>query len=396
MLLDLLLVLLALPVLAAAGYLLLLTLLSGEKAAPPRVTPRLKFDVIIPAHNEEAGIARTVANLSRVDWPVELRRILVVADNCADATADRAREAGATVLVRHNKELRGKGYALQYAFEQSLKDGFADAVVVVDADTEVTSNLLHAFALRLEAGAQAAQAHYGVLNPHASWRTKLMAVSMALFHKVRSLGRERLGVSCGLRGNGMCFTHAIIRQVPHDAFSIVEDLEYGIRLGQAGHRVHYAWEAEALGEMVSSEKASRSQRRRWEGGRMAMMRKFGLPLLAEGLSKGDKVLVDLAMDLLVPPLSWVVLGAGGVTVAAAALSLWQGHVALSAYAGAASVLALVLYVMRGWWVSGMGLGGLLALARAPFYVAWKIWLMMSRPEEKKGEWVRTARETQKP
>jgi 1,2-diacylglycerol 3-beta-glucosyltransferase len=396
MLLDSLLVLLALPVLAATGYLLLLTLLSGEKEAPARVTPRLKFDVIIPAHNEEAGIARTVANLSRVDWPVELRRILVVADNCSDATADRAREAGATVLVRNNQELRGKGYALQYAFERSLKDGFADAVVVVDADTEVTPNLLHAFALRLEAGAQAVQAHYGVLNPHASWRTELMTIFLALFHKVRSMGRERLGVSCGLRGNGMCFTHAIIRQVPHEAFSIVEDLEYGIRLGQAGHRVHYAWEAEVLGEMASSEKAARSQRRRWDGGRMAMMRTYGLPLLSEGLRKGDKVLVDLAMDLLVPPMSWVVLGAGALAVASGALSLWQGHVALSAYAAAASVLAITLYVLRGWWVSGMGVSGLVALSRAPFYVLWKIGLMMSRPEEKKGEWVRTARENPKP
>jgi 1,2-diacylglycerol 3-beta-glucosyltransferase len=394
--LDPLLVLLALPVLTASGYLLLLTLLSGEKQAPPRVTPRLKFDVIIPAHNEEAGIARTVANLSAVDWPVALRRILVVADNCSDATAQRAREAGATVLVRHDQQLRGKGYALQHAFEHSLKEGFADAVVVVDADTEVTPNLLHAFALRLEAGAQAVQAHYGVLNPHASWRTQLMAIGMALFHKVRSLGRERLGVSCGLRGNGMCFTHAIIRQVPHEAFSIVEDLEYGIRLGQAGQRVHYAWEAEALGEMVSSEKASRSQRRRWEGGRAAMMRQYGLPLLAEGLRKRDKVLVDLAMDLLVPPLSWVVLSAGGLLGASAALSLWRGQLALSTWPAAASALALVLYVLRGWWLSGMGTQGLLALARAPVYVAWKLWLMLSRPEEKKGEWVRTTREAPKP
>jgi hypothetical protein len=44
----------------------------------------------------------------------------------------------------------------------------------------------------------------------------------------------------------------------------------------------------------------------------------------------------------------------------------------------------------------MGLSGLSALAWAPFYVAWKVWLMLSRPEEKKGEWVRTAREGQKP
>ncbi len=393
---DVLLLVLALPVVLACGYLLLLTLLSADMAAPARVPPRLKFDIIVPAHNEEAGIARTVANLSALDYPEVLRRILVVADNCSDATAERAREAGATVLVRNNTEKRGKGFALEHAFEHSVKEGFADAVVVVDADTVVSSHLLHSFALRLEAGAHALQAHYGVLNPHASWRTRLMAIALALFHKVRSLGRERLGVSCGLRGNGMCFSHQAIRQVPHDAFSIVEDLEYGIRLGRAGHRVHYVWEAEVLGEMVSSEKAARSQRRRWEGGRWAMTKQFGVPLLDEALEKRDAVLLDLAMDLLVPPLSYVVLGAVGLAVAAGALSAWQGHLALSAYAAAFCGVALGLHVLRGWWLSGMGAQGLLALMRAPFYVAWKVWLMVAGPRDKKGEWVRTTREARKP
>jgi GT2 family glycosyltransferase len=393
---DVLVLVLALPVVVACGYLLVLTLLSGDKPAPPQVAPRLKFDIIVPAHNEEAGIARTVTNLSAVDYPVALRRILVVADNCSDSTADRAREAGATVLVRFDTEKRGKGFALAHAFEHSLKDGFADAVVVVDADTEVSPHLLHSFGLRLEAGAHAIQAHYGVLNPHDSWRTRLMTIGLALFHKVRSLGRERLGVSCGLRGNGMCFSHSVIREVPHDAFSIVEDLEYGIRLGRKGHRVHYAWEAEVLGEMVSSEKAARSQRRRWEGGRWAMTKQFGVPLLGEALRKRDGVLLDLAMDLLVPPLSYVVLGALALAMAAGALSVAQGHVALSAYAAAFCVGSLGLYVLRGWWVSGMGLRGLLALMRAPFYVVWKVWLMVAGPRDKKGEWVRTTREVRKP
>ena len=393
---DVLVLVLALPVVVACGYLLLLTLLSADKPAPARVAPRLKFDVIVPAHNEEAGIARTVTNLSAMDYPAALRRILVVADNCSDATADRAREAGATVLVRHDTEKRGKGFALAHAFEHSLKDGFADAVVVVDADTQVSPHLLHSFGLRLEAGAHAIQAHYGVLNPHDSWRTRLMTIGLALFHKVRSLGRERLGVSCGLRGNGMCFSHPVIREVPHDAFSIVEDLEYGIRLGRKGHRVHYAWEAEVLGEMVSSEKAARSQRRRWEGGRWAMTKQFGVPLLGEALRKRDGVLLDLAMDLLVPPLSYVVLGAIAVAMAAGALSWWQGHVALSAYSAAFCVGSLGLYVLRGWWVSGMGARGLLALMQAPFYVAWKVWLMVAGPRDKKGEWVRTTREARKP
>ncbi len=386
----------AVPVLAACGYLLLLTLLSKRPAPPASGAPTLKFDVVVPAHNEEEGITRTVANLSAMDWPGPFRRIVVVADNCTDKTAERAREAGATVLVRNDPTLRGKGYALKRAFEESLREGFADAVVVVDADTVVSSNLLHAFASRLQGGAHAIQAHYGVSNSSVSWRTRLMTVALALFNGVRSMGRERLGVSTGLRGNGMCFSRDILRRVPHEAFSLVEDLEYGIRLGQAGERVFYAWEAEVQGEMVSSEKASRSQRRRWEGGRREMVRRWAPPLVREALRRRSGVLLDLAIDLLIPPLSTVALGAVGVLTVGAALSGWQGSVTPSAWVGVACVAALVLYVMRGWWMSGVGMRGLLDLARAPVFIAWKLWLSLNPPREQKGEWIRTAREGQRP
>lgn len=394
-LLDAALVVVSLPVLAACAYLGLLTLLSARRPAPPASAPRLKFDLIVPAHNEEAGIARTVANLSKVDYPAALRRILVVADNCVDSTAERAREAGATVLERKDDQLRGKGYALHYAFARSLSDGFANAVVVVDADTEVSPNLLTAFAHRLEHGAHAVQAHYGVLNPDASWRTQLITIALGMFHRVRSLGRERLGVSCGLRGNGMCFSHQAIQEVPHEAFSVVEDLEYGIRLGRAGYRVHYAWEAEVLGEMVSSEKAARSQRRRWEGGRMAMAKLHGLPLLKDAVRRRSRLFLDLAMDVLVPPLSYVALGTIAVTVAAAGLALWSHSVPVSASVAAACCLLLGAYVLRGWWVSGVGWRGVGAMARAPVYILWKVVLMVRR-NPSKNEWVRTAREGQKP
>jgi len=386
-----------LPVVAGCGYLLLLTLLSWRRAAPVPPAPARKFDVVIPSHNEELGIARTVANLSAVDYPGNLRRILVVADNCSDATAQKAREAGATVLERFDTEKRGKGYALAFAFERSQKDGFADAVVVVDADTVVTPNLLHAYAARLERGAHAVQAHYGVMNPTASWRTRLMTIALGMFHRVRSLGREALGVSCGLRGNGMCFTHEVLKQVPHDAFSVVEDLEYGIRLGRKGHRVHYAWESEVLGEMVTAEKQSRSQRQRWEGGRAQMRKLHGWPLLKDALAQRSGLLLDLSLDVLVPPLSQLVLATVGGAVAAAVVAWLSGGTAVAASALAGFGLAsLGAYVLRGWWVSGVGPRGLLDLAWAPVYVVWKVWLMLRGPgAEKRGEWVRTTREAER-
>jgi hypothetical protein len=214
-----------------------------------------------------------------------------------------------------------------------------------------------------------------------------------MFHQVRSIGRERLGVSSGLRGNGMCFTLPLLRQVPHDAFSLVEDLEYGIRLGRAGHRVAYAWEADVLGEMVSGEKASRSQRARWEHGRDQMARNFGWPLLREGLARRSGLLLDLAMDVLVPPLSRLVLACVGGALASSALLYFTGSGLVASGVYSTALMCVGVYVFAGWLHSGTGLRGLLDLALAPVYVAWKVTLMFQRRATKKpGEWVRTTRE----
>jgi cellulose synthase/poly-beta-1,6-N-acetylglucosamine synthase-like glycosyltransferase len=389
---ELLLVLSALPVVAASGYLLLLSVLAWRRPPTPPGDTQPCFDLVVPAHNEEQGIAQTVRSLRQVNYPPERFRVLVVADNCTDQTGAQAAEAGAIVLARNDPDHRGKGYALELAFERSLAEGFSQAVVVVDADTLVSANLLQAFAARLSAGAVAVQAHYGVQNPNASWRTRLMVLALALFHRVRSLGRERLGVSCGLRGNGMCFSTRIIREVPHQAYSLVEDLEYGIRLGRAGHRVTYADEAEVFGEMVSGEKASRSQRRRWEQGRRAIARAQGWPLLRDALAQRSGLLLDLAADLLVPPLTLVVGASLLGTAVTFGWSVWLGRPSAALWLLTGCDLGLVAYVLTGWWRSGIGPRGLLDLAFAPLYVVWKLLLMVRSPKEKKDEWVRTARE----
>ena len=297
---NLLLVALSLPVAAAAVYLFTATLLSGRLPLPAPSQSRRRFRFIVPAHNESAGIASTVVSLLAVDYPSELFEVVVVADNCEDDTAEQARAAGAVVLERNDKERRGKGYALLLAFSNLPAE--VDSVVVVDADTLVSPNILHAFAARRDLGAVALQADYAVRNPNAAWRTRLIAIAFGAFHIVRSRARERLGLSCGLRGNGMCFSAAILSEVPHEAFSIVEDVEYGLRLGEAGHRVHYADEAHVYGEMVSTAAAASSQRRRWEEGRKELVRRNGRRLLLAGLAKQNRVLFDLALDLLLPPL----------------------------------------------------------------------------------------------
>jgi cellulose synthase/poly-beta-1,6-N-acetylglucosamine synthase-like glycosyltransferase len=213
---------------------------------------------------------------------------------------------------------------------------------------------------------------------------------------VRSLARERLGLSCGLRGNGMGFSRTVLRAVPYDAFSIVEDLEYGLQLGYAGFRVQYVHEARVLGQMVVTERASRSQRRRWEHGRQALIRQHVLRLLGRAWRRRDPLLVDLAADLLVPPLAQLVaLNAVGATFCILAARVNGGALAIAPYVWGASFCGMLLYVIRGLALSGVGPVGLFDLLWAPVYVSWKLTLRFKEkwqgPKDPK-DWIRTTRE----
>lgn len=381
---------LALPAACASVYLLLLTLLSRASPSPRPSSRRLRFDVIVPAHDEANGIAAVVASLRRLDWPADRFRVLVVADNCTDATAALARAAGAEVLERNDARHRGKGYALACAFAASRAHGRADAVVVVDADSEASTNLLEAFAARIETGAEVAQAHYGVLNARASWRTRLMSIAMTSFHRVRSRARERLGLSCGIRGNGWCITHRLLRQVPYGAFSLTEDIEYGIELGLAEFRVHYADEAHVDGVMVSGERAARSQRQRWESGRLQLIRSRTLPLLRAARRPGGKICLDLAIDLCVLPLSYVALNVAALIVFSGIALVWEPGMRTWLWLGLGCGACLAVYVLRGLQLSGIGARGLVDLTRAPFFVFWKLFVMLRGYGS--SAWVRTSRE----
>jgi 1,2-diacylglycerol 3-beta-glucosyltransferase len=380
----------AIPVLAASVYLAVLAVLA-VRAGAPKGRFSLNFDVIIPAHDEEEGIAATLASVLALDYPRNKYRVLVVADNCSDRTAELACKGGAIVIPREDEAHRGKGYAMAAGYERSFKDGFAHAVAVIDADTIVSPNLLSAFAARLEHGAQAVQAEYGVRNADSSWRTRLMVIAFTLFHTLRSLARERLGLSCGLRGNGMGFRIELLKRVPPTAFSLVEDVEYGMLLGLAGARVTYAAEASVAAYMPAGSRASRSQRQRWEIGRRDLTRKYLPMLLRESVKRRDVVLLDLAMDLVVPPLT-TLAAAVSVGLALSIVAVVLGASASLALAcWLASLASLTFYIARGLVLTGDGLEAVRHLSWAPVYAIWKLTLAIRPGAASRGEWIRTTR-----
>lgn len=106
--------------------------------------------VLVPAHNESAVIARTLAPLEA--WAASGRgRIVVIANACVDRTADQARNAcpSATVI---ETPIGGKTHAMNLG-ELALPEG---PVLCLDADLIVEPSTLEALDRALRAGAAAA------------------------------------------------------------------------------------------------------------------------------------------------------------------------------------------------------------------------------------------------
>ena len=294
--------------LGVVAYLVLLVFAGVVVRRKPLAAARRmrRFAVIVPAHNEEAVIARTLASLNGIDYPRALFDVHVIADNCDDATAPIAREYTPLVHERTDRTAMGKGQALRWLFDRLPADAY-DAFAVIDADSVVSPNFLSAMNDRLESGCLAVQSEYGVLHPERSWVSSLRAVAFCLLHRARRSGLSALGASAGLAGNGMVFDATLRQAREWDAFGVTEDLELNAKLAVAGVKVGFAPEASVLGEMPATLAASRGQNMRWERGRLSLARRYAPRLIAGAFRSRDRSKLASGLDLLVPPLSVIAL-----------------------------------------------------------------------------------------
>lgn len=336
--------------------------------------------IVVPAHNESLNLLRTLHSLQRDIAGDAAARIVVVADNCNDDTADVALACGVEVIERHDPERRGKGHALRFAFDRLHE---ADAFIVVDADTDVEPGFMAAMRDALAAGADALQCRYGVRDALANPRTALADVALGAWNMLRPRGRAALGLSAGILGNGFALSRRALQAVPYSADSIVEDVEYHHLLVQAGLRVQWVDNACVRGDMPQQRGAAAQQRARWEGGRLRLLAEGGPALLGRVLT-GHWRLADPLLDLLLWPLAW------HVSLLLLALALGATAVQLAAGAGLAIV---ALHVAVALALMPARAAHLRALLRAPAYMAWKLCLLPGtwRASRRHAAWVRSER-----
>ena len=240
-------------------------------------TARLLF--LVPAHDEQSLIAECVDSLVRMSHPEDSRRIVVIADNCSDATARVAREHGAEVLERDDTASPGKPRAIRWALDQSDLDRW-DACVIVDADSTVHPGFATALARFMPLRSCAVQAYFGTRNEWDSWLTRLAGVLARCRYEVSYPLRQAAGLNSPMTGNGMCIGAGLLSDGGWQAFSLTENWELYASYTAGGVPIHYARDALLLSEEARSMNEGATQRRRWLAGRLWVFRKWWRPLLS--------------------------------------------------------------------------------------------------------------------
>lgn len=305
--------------------------------------------VVIPAHNESAAIGATLANVR-----AQLRagdRMIVVADNCADDTAARARSCGAEAIERQDAARRGKGYALQFALDH-LRASPPDIVMFADADCLFAEGALQKTAAAAAGAQRPAQALYLMKAPEgAGPRLKVAEFAWAFMNHVRMRGLQRLFGVTRFTGSGFAAPWSVIQSADLASGEIVEDLALTFQLTRKGAPPFLVADALIESEFPTGEEALTRQAARWSIGSLRYAARASFSGFAEGVARGKPALACAAIDLMIPPLTIFMAALAASAALGLTAWIWTGDMAAFVLAGMALWLT-VMSVAAGWYGFG--------------------------------------------
>lgn len=345
--------------------------------------------VLIPAHNESTGI---IATLNSIQTQLRSQdRLLVVADNCSDDTAEVAERNGAEVIKRHDSKNRGKGYALDFGLKH-LSHNPPDVVVIIDADCVLEANTLNQLAANALRRGRPVQALYLMYAKGIDLKSKIAEFAWCVKNLVRPLGYANLGLPCQLMGTGMAFPWNTILKADLANGNIVEDMKLGIDLSIAGTPPIFYSQSKVTSYFPITSEVQSGQKTRWEHGHLAMILAEAPRLFAQGMLKGDINLLAMAFDLAVPPLALLVMLLFGYAGIAGVILMLFNLGQLAFQLTLLSLVILTVAIMAAWWGWGKNIISLTTLLSVPIYVILKIPHYVKFMFKRQKTWNKTERD----
>jgi cellulose synthase/poly-beta-1,6-N-acetylglucosamine synthase-like glycosyltransferase len=280
-------------------YILVPLFKRSEPSLPPVRLHR--FGVLISARNEESVIAQLIHNIREQNYPRELVTVFVVADNCSDSTAKIARDAGAVVYERFNKQQVGKGYALDFLLtrigEDYPREAF-DGFFVFDADNLLDENYISEMNKTFSQGHRIITSYRNSKNYDDNWISA--GYSLWFLRESKYLNaRMLLGTSCAVSGTGFLVHRDIIEK--NDGwkfFLLTEDIEFSVNSIINGERIAYCKNAVLYDEQPTEFSQSWRQRLRWAKGFLQVFNKYGTGLVKNLFKRRSFACYDMMMTIM--------------------------------------------------------------------------------------------------
>jgi cellulose synthase/poly-beta-1,6-N-acetylglucosamine synthase-like glycosyltransferase len=358
-----------------------------------RVLPNLSrptVTVLIPAHNEELVLAKTLKSI--LNQTNENDSVVVVIDNCTDGTEDVCSNFDAKMLIREDTQNRSKGFALDFGLKK-IKDAPTDCIIIIDADCILENDALEILAKSAVYHDRPIQALYLIKNlpgQSCSITQKIAEFAFLIKNKIRPAGMRVLGLPCHLTGTGMAFPWQSLIQANLANDNLVEDMKLGIDFVLAGKGPYYEPLAIVSSHFPTDEKAIESQRTRWEHGHISTMLRFIPALVLSSLRKLSFVPLLFCLDLAIPPLALLVITficSSAVSIAYLLLTNNGLYIILLGAVG----FALTLSIIFIWRQHGRGIITFREFWSIPKYIFNKLGIYRKLFGRKETRWIKTKR-----
>jgi cellulose synthase/poly-beta-1,6-N-acetylglucosamine synthase-like glycosyltransferase len=328
--------------------------LANEPALPPTKLPdnrvaagvQLRLTVLVPAHDESLTIASTLESLWSQTRPPE--RVVVVADNCTDDTADIAEAHGAEVFATvANTEKKAGG--LNQALAEMFPDIDArDVAMIMDADSVIVPEFLETAMGRLEADPDliaVGGVFYG--EEGGGLVGQLQRNEYTRYQRYIS---RRLGKVFVLTGTASLFRAYALKAVAesrgqllpgdaglvYDTLAMTEDNEMTLALKSLGASMVSPMQCRVTTELMPTWHALWRQRLRWQRGALENIGAYGLTRATFrywfqqiGIGYGTLALNAYFLLLLITLLSadgvrfaWFWVGIGCIFVVERVVTVW--------------------------------------------------------------------------
>ncbi|SHJ07118.1 Glycosyltransferase, catalytic subunit of cellulose synthase and poly-beta-1,6-N-acetylglucosamine synthase [Clostridium cavendishii DSM 21758] len=256
-----------------------------------------KISILIPAHNEELVIGKTVLSILKLDYPKDKMEVIVINDNSSDGTGrilkeiqDNNKDRDIKVITT-NKENGGKGKSNALNLGYNLSKG--EFIVIYDADNtpEPISLRILAYTIDNNKDYGAVIGKFRTRNKRKNILTKFINIEGLSFQWMAQGGRWKIFNLCTIPGTNFILRRSIIEQIGGwDTEAIAEDTEISIRIYQLGSKICFMPLAVTWEQEPETMKIWFKQRTRWVKGNVYVLWKY---LKKPKEIIGKKIAVDI-------------------------------------------------------------------------------------------------------